>query len=960
MSLIQQTSCLRNLQVHFVNGLNGVWPNRISDATLNDLNIVVSDTWRDPYHGTVMRHGEIGCAVGHLSIWREIAAARSGDAAAAALIFEDDTTWEPSVFDTCMARHACQLIDSNNWDMLYLSRKCLSSQPEVHVSKDVVLAKYSYWANAYVLTVAGATKLCRAQYVSHLIPVDEFLPYLYDPEVRAHFTRECLVPSDVYQLPSEPFVALALCTDICTQGGGGGGSRTFLSHPIQQASERVFNLQAITVATDMNDGVRQYMRCATMYGYSPRILGLGQPWQGGNMRAGAGGGQKVRLLLSYIQSLPDDTDLDVVLFTDAYDVAILAPPQMLLKRFHAFQCDMVFAAELHCWPQPALADAYPKQASSSPYRYLNSGCFIAKLGALKRLLCVMQLPADHEDDQLYYTRLYLSQHVHPGVSIRLDHQCHLFQCNVSRREHVELDMYRSRIKNTLTHSTPCIMHGNGGMADKIAFNNLCNYVGGRWTPTYGFNASQDESAALLVSSASPYTVHVVMYIDGTSSMPLMHIPHDIATLCKCSVVKRISVVCHGDHAMVKAGLQQCEFDEDDDDNDIIPELIKCASLSEVIRAYQDALTDTAAAETEALMMITPFCELNKADLTELFEHMPLNRYGVLSPLCVRPDTLYSNFWGDVDPASGYYKRAWNYIDIVQKKQVGVWNVPYVNHCVLVDKAVRADAAAALRAEALCKTHKDFDMLWCSALRAANIFMYVDNRRKPWTLRHEFDQASMPALVVPYFTQRDVWKVQHLHPLCVAFLETGQYSKDFIQEPVADAYTFPLFTEAFCQQLIDRAEEVNAWSSGTTHDDTHYDPRIGNVESYPTVDVHVQQLGLDSFWKDFVMHVVSKIAKHVYTGYVTKGYNIAFVVRYDLEGQQKLAPHHDASTYTINIALNAPGRDYQGGGVHFIRQNKQVVDLPVGHCLMHPGKLTHYHEGLPITGGTRYIFVTFVN
>jgi len=36
----------------------------------------------------------------------------------------------------------------------------------------------------------------------------------------------------------------------------------------------------------------------------------------------------------------------------------------------------------------------------------------------------------------------------------------------------------------------------------------------------------------------------------------------------------------------------------------------------------------------------------------------------------------------------------------------------------------------------------------------------------------------------------------------------------------------------------------------------------------------------------------------------------FVVRYKLSDQYRLHPHSDASTYTINIALNTPDVDYE--------------------------------------------------
>ena len=51
---------------------------------------------------------------------------------------------------------------------------------------------------------------------------------------------------------------------------------------------------------------------------------------------------------------------------------------------------------------------------------------------------------------------------------------------------------------------------------------------------------------------------------------------------------------------------------------------------------------------------------------------------------------------------------------------------------------------------------------------------------------------------------------------------------------------------------------------------------------------------------------------------------------------------------------------QGGGCRFLRYNCSVVDTRMGWALMHPGRLTHYHEGLPLTNGTRYIMVSFID
>ena len=72
----------------------------------------------------------------------------------------------------------------------------------------------------------------------------------------------------------------------------------------------------------------------------------------------------------------------------------------------------------------------------------------------------------------------------------------------------------------------------------------------------------------------------------------------------------------------------------------------------------------------------------------------------------------------------------------------------------------------------------------------------------------------------------------------------------------------------------------------------------------------------------------------------------------------LQPHHDSATYSFVITLNTPGIDFTGGGTRFIKQ-KVTIQGKKGWCTIHPGKLTHYHEGLPITSGKRFIMVSFV-
>ncbi len=204
---------------------------------------------------------------------------------------------------------------------------------------------------------------------------------------------------------------------------------------------------------------------------------------------------------------------------------------------------------------------------------------------------------------------------------------------------------------------------------------------------------------------------------------------------------------------------------------------------------------------------------------------------------------------------------------------------------------------------------------------------------------------------------ELWERKYLHPEYYEF--NKQKSNLRYTELCRDAYNFPLFSEQFCKELIETAEKYGKWSPGKNN---HYDPRLGGnkYENYPTQDIHLKQLGLEKQWNKIIMKYVAPVAAKLYSRYKTKGTNINFIVKYTPGGQADLSPHHDASVYTINVALNKCGVDYEGGGCRFIRQNYEATNQEVGTANIHPGRLTHYHEGLQTTKGTRYILVSFIN
>ena len=65
----------------------------------------------------------------------------------------------------------------------YVGRKRMQVEhPEKAVPRvrNLVEADYSYWTLAYVISLQGARKLLAARPLSKMLPVDEFLPVMFD------------------------------------------------------------------------------------------------------------------------------------------------------------------------------------------------------------------------------------------------------------------------------------------------------------------------------------------------------------------------------------------------------------------------------------------------------------------------------------------------------------------------------------------------------------------------------------------------------------------------------------------------------------------------------------------------------------------------------------------------------------------------------------------------------------
>ena len=75
---------------------------------------------------------------------------------------------------------------------------------------------------------------------------------------------------------------------------------------------------------------------------------------------------------------------------------------------------------------------------------------------------------------------------------------------------------------------------------------------------------------------------------------------------------------------------------------------------------------------------------------------------------------------------------------------------------------------------------------------------------------------------------------------------------------------------------------------------------------------MNQIGFEEQWLYVLDFYVRPLQESVFLGYFHKPPRslMNFMVRYRPDEQPFLKPHHDSSTYTINVALNRVGVDYE--------------------------------------------------
>ncbi|KAM9514123.1 procollagen galactosyltransferase 1 isoform 2-T2 [Guaruba guarouba] len=176
----------------------------MNSSEVEALGIRMLPGYRDPYHGRPLTKGELGCFLSHYRVWQEIAARGLRKS----VVFEDDLRFE--IFFKRRLMTLMQELEAEGipWDLIYIGRKRMQvERPEKAVPRvrNLVEADYSYWTLGYILSLHGARKLLAAEPLGKMLPVDEFLPVMFDKHPLTEYTKH-FPKRDLVAFSAEPLL----------------------------------------------------------------------------------------------------------------------------------------------------------------------------------------------------------------------------------------------------------------------------------------------------------------------------------------------------------------------------------------------------------------------------------------------------------------------------------------------------------------------------------------------------------------------------------------------------------------------------------------------------------------------------------------------------------------------------------------------------------------------------------
>lgn len=167
----------------------------------------------------------------------------------------------------------------------------------------------------------------------------------------------------------------------------------------------------------------------------------------------------------------------------------------------------------------------------------------------------------------------------------------------------------------------------------------------------------------------------------------------------------------------------------------------------------------------------------------------------------------------------------------------------------------------------------------------------------------------------------------------------------VREIGADILAVPFLEESFCRRFVRFLDLLDAFTIGT-HKDAFAAPELKIRDLSPLAE------------RMIIRSITLHLAPIMYAHWriLPSLVHPPFAIRYTLETQVGMDSHHDRhADVSISVNLND---GFAGGGLAFPRQNCTTKGLTIGTAVMFPGRVTHLHQGVPITEGQRYVLTVW--
>jgi len=220
-------------------------------------------------------------------------------------------------------------------------------------------------------------------------------------------------------------------------------------------------IHVLTVSTIENDMLKRLIDSGKKYNVNITVLGL--EMNNGNLGhndvkkdKSRKFGMKLALPKAYLKNVDDN---DTVIFTDAWDVIYVGSAEEIVRRYKNMNYPIVFGAEKYCWPDSDRMNEF-SETKDTAFPYLNSGGYVGKAGAIKKIL---ENYNDTEnvndekriDDQRFWIDMYMAN----KDVIKLDTNAEIFlnACGTNQNFY---NIKPNSFVYTETNTSPLLVHAN--------------------------------------------------------------------------------------------------------------------------------------------------------------------------------------------------------------------------------------------------------------------------------------------------------------------------------------------------------------------------------------------------------------------------------------------------------------------------------------------------------------------